>query len=206
MLYISPTFLDSFQYYLEANDEYADKARHDLLDRLRGISVTTEAMQRGTDFENLVCAYADGKVTLDPENSLTPIIEGMAEYIRGGLRQVHVQTQIMPEVVIHGFIDVLHMNTVYDIKTTSRYEFPKFLRKNQHLAYLAALKDYGITTFKYLITDFSSYYAETFHWRDAMIDELRGRVNTFFDYLEIDPEMSEAFHLKTEMNACKYAA
>jgi len=198
MFYISPTFLDSFQYYCDSNDEYADKSRRDLLNRLNGISITTEAMQKGTDFENLVYAYVDGKASLDSENPLTPIVEGMAGYIRGGLRQVHVETQILPDVVIHGFIDVLHKNTVYDIKTTSRYEFPKFLHKNQHLAYLAALKDYGITTFKYLITDFSSYYVETYHWRDLMVDELRGKVNSFFDYLKIDPEMSEAFRLKTE--------
>ena len=64
MKYLSPTFLDSFRYYCDANDEYADKSRRNLLDRLNGISVTTEAMQMGTDFENLVLKQANSFMRL----------------------------------------------------------------------------------------------------------------------------------------------
>jgi len=206
MFYISPTFLDSFAYYQKADDDHVDVKRQELIDRLNGITVTTEAMQKGTDFESLLCNYIDGRATLDDWNALTPVIKEMAGYVRGGIRQMRVGVHLLPDVTLIGYIDFLNRGTVYDVKTTGKYEFPKFLHKNQHLMYLAALRQQKIDTFKYLVTDFKDCFIETYHWQDSMIDELRGRVNAFFDYLKIDPEMSEAFRLKAERDAVKYAA
>ena len=206
MIYLSPSLLDSFSYYQRSRDEYADKSRRELIDRLNGIRVTTESMQKGIDFENLLCAYMDNAVSLDEGHPLFSIVEEMAGYVRGGVRQVHVQTQILPEVTVHGYLDFLNGQTIYDVKTGSRYEFPKYLHNCQHLVYMAALKDSGITTFKYLVTDFSSVFVEEYQWQDSMMDELRGRANDFFSYLEIDPEMKEAFHRKAVRNARRYAA
>ena len=204
MIYISPTFLDSFQYYQEADDEYVDIKRRELIDRLKGVTVTSEAMQNGINFENLLCAYLNNKALLDRGDALFPIVDEMSRYLQGSIRQLHVRTQILPNIILHGFIDFLNVGTVYDVKTTGSYIFPKFLHRNQHLTYMAALRSYGINTFKYLITDFKDCFIETYHWRDSIINELRGRVNAFFDYLKIDPEMSEAFFEKAKTDEIKY--
>ena len=205
MIYISPTLLDSFQFYqTAADDEYADMRRRELIDRLKGITVTTEVMQRGTDFENLLCAYIDGNAALDEADAVTKVIKEMAEHVRSASRQVHVKTLITPDVTVHGYIDFLHAGTVYDVKTTGTYLFPKYLHRNQHLAYLAALRNQKIETFKYLVTDYKDCFIESYHWRDSFMDDLRGRVNDFLGYLKADPEMSEAFYLKAEADAIKY--
>jgi hypothetical protein len=199
MIRLSPTFLDSFRYYREAKDEYADKARRDLIDRLNGVSVTSEAMRKGIDFEQAVCDYCDGKkitVGRGAKPALLQSIDEIAGYVNGALRQVHVSAHIATDIVIHGYIDFLKGGTIYDVKTTHQYEFPKYLHKCQHLAYMAALRPHGIATFKYLITDFSSVYVEEYRWSDSMLGDLKGRAMDFLSYLEIDPEMKEAFERK----------
>jgi hypothetical protein len=199
MIRLSPTFLDSFRYYREAGDEYADKARRDLIDRLNGVSVTSEAMRKGIEFERAVCDCCDGgEIEAGPvKPALRPIIEEIAGHVSGALRQVHVSTRIAPDIVVHGYVDFLKGGTIYDVKTTGKYEFPKYLRKCQHLAYMAALRPYGIGTFKYLATDFADVYVEEYRWSDSMLSELKGRAMDFLSYLEIDPEMKEAFERKT---------
>ena len=206
MLYLSPSLLNDFYYYQVAGDEYVDIKRRELLDKLNGIRITTASMQRGIDFENLLRNYVDWKVPLDEKDAISPIVEEMAGYVRGGIWQEHVKTQILPNVIVHGYVDVINGNTVFDIKTTSRYDFPKFLHSCQHLVYLAALNSSEILKFSYLITDFSSVFVETYHWQDSMLDELRGHVNNFLNYLKIDLEMSQAFFRKQQRSAREYAA
>jgi hypothetical protein len=189
---------------MDADNEFADVKRQELIDKLKGISVTTEVMQNGTDYENLLCAYMDGKASLDDGDALTPVIKEMAGYVRGGIRQLHVKTRILPNVILHGYIDFLNRGTVYDVKTTNKYEFPKYLHRNQHLAYLAALRPQGIDTFKYLITDFKDCFIETYHWRERYLGELKGQIDDLLEYLKIDHELSEAFYLKAEADARKY--
>jgi hypothetical protein len=198
MYYLSPTFLDSFRHYQNAGDEWADKARKDLIDRLCGVGAASEAMQKGIDFEKGLCDYCDGAGSLHEGEPLFAIMEEMAGHIRGAERQVHVAIQVSPGITVHGYIDFLQKNTIYDVKTTRNYEFPKYLRNCQHLAYMAALERRGIRTFRYLITDFSGVFVEEYNWMDAMLGELRGRALEFMSYLDIDPEMKEAFMRKAE--------
>jgi hypothetical protein len=195
---LSPTFLDSFRHYQDADPEYAGKARRDLIDRLDGVPVTSGAMRKGIEFEQAVCDFLDGKADGGPAGGppLPGIIEEAAGHVRGALRQVHVSVPVAPDVTVHGYIDFLKGNTIYDVKTTAKYEFPKYLRNCQHLAYMAALRQLGITTFKYLATDFQSLYVEEYRWDGSMLADLRGRAMDFLSYLEIDPEMKEAFERK----------
>lgn len=195
MIFLSPTFLDSFRHYQDADAEYADKARRGLIDRLDGVPAGSEAMRRGVEFEQAVCDRLDGKEE-KAGPALGRVIGEAAGHVRGALRQVHVSAPVAPGVTVHGYIDFLRGNTIYDVKTTGRYEFPKYLRNCQHLAYMAALSRYGIRTFKYLATDFSSLYVEEYRWDGSMLDDLRGRAMDFLSYLETDPEMKEAFERK----------
>jgi hypothetical protein len=206
MIFISPTFLDSFRYFRNAEDEYADKARQDLIDRLNGVSVTSDAMQKGIDFEQSVCDYIDGKGAPEEGTPLFGIVSKISGHVRGASRQVHVSALISPGITVHGYIDFLRGNTIYDVKTTSKYEFPKYLRNCQHIAYMAALKGQGIRTFRYLATDFTDVFVEEYFWRDAMLDDLSGRVGEFLSYLEADSEMKEAFERKQLKHAIGKAA
>lgn len=196
MIFISPTFLDSFRYYIDAEPEYATQARQDLLDRLNGVSVTNERMQAGIDFENALCNYCDGLLKFGEETPYSRCIEEMSGHVKGASRQVEVMCQLTDSVVIRGYIDFLLGNTIIDVKTTSKYDCPKYLKNNQHRAYMGALHEKGITRFQYLVTDFKDVFIEEYFWHESMLEELRGRVNELFSYLEDDVEMRQAFERK----------
>jgi hypothetical protein len=206
MILVSPTFLDSFRYYQNAEGECADKARQDLIDRLNGVSVESEAMRKGIAFEQLVCDYIDGKGGPEGGPPLSRVVSEISGHVRGASRQVHVSALISPGITVHGYVDFLSGDTIYDVKTTSRYEFPKYLRNCQHIAYMAALRGHGIRTFRYLATDFADVFVEEYFWRDAMLDDLRGRVGEFLSYLGADSEMKEAFERKQLKHAIGKAA
>jgi hypothetical protein len=194
MLYISPTFLDSFRRYMDMDSgEASDAVRQELLDRLRGVRrPPNEAMQRGTDFETDVCAACDMKYT--PKGSdYDMYVKEIADFVRGARRQVHVEAEIIPGITIHGYIDFLLPGLIVDTKTTFNYEWGKYLHNTQHLAYLYALKPEGITRFEYVVTDFKGIYHERYDWTSAFEAHLKSRVWLWMDYIDDDAEMKEAF-------------
>jgi hypothetical protein len=192
MLYISPTFLDSFRRYLTLESvEASDAARQELLDRLRGVKhPPNEAMQRGLDFEADVCAACDRK--FEPKNTdYDWYVKEIAEYVDGARRQVHVEAEVLPDITIHGYIDFLLPGLIVDTKTTLAYEWGKYLHNTQHLAYLFALPD--VRNFEYVVTDFKGVYRERYTWKPEFGNELKARVRQWMNYLECDEEMKEAF-------------
>lgn len=213
LIRIAPTFLDSVRWYQEAEDEWKDDARRDLLDRLRGIQTTSEAKQRGADFEATLCRYCDGldvmkslPTSIDDElkndearERFKDVLEYMAERVNGALRQVYVKYRLMSTVEIHGYVDFWLGPTAYDTKTTAHYaedDLAKYRKGYQHRAYLAALHDTGVKNFEYLITDFKGAYSEYYAWDPHYIDELKGAVNDWLSYLKIDDEMREAWEAR----------
>jgi hypothetical protein len=194
MFYVSPTFLDSFRRYMDMESgEGSDKMREELLDRLRGVKhPPNEAMQRGIEFESNVCAACDG--TYMPVNAdYDRYVNEIADYVRGARRQVHVEAEILKGISIHGYIDFLLPGLIVDTKTTLAFEWGKYLHNCQHLAYLYALKDEGITRFEYVVTDFKGVYRERYGWTPTFEQELKSRVREWMGYLDSDPEMKEAF-------------
>jgi hypothetical protein len=204
MLYISPTFLDSFRRYKNMESgEASDAMRLELLERLRGVMrPPNEAMQRGIDFEDDVCAACDMRYTpKTPDYDM--YVREVADFVRGARRQIHVEREIMSGISIHGYIDFLLPGLVVDTKTTLAYEWGKYLHNCQHLAYLYALKPEGITRFEYVVTDFKGVYHEKYDWTPAMDDELRSRIYGWLDYLETDSEMKAAFIAREAVRGIK---
>lgn len=204
---ISPTFLDSFAYYQSIeNEESYERSRQELLDRLRGVKTPpTEAMLRGIQFEQDVCDVMDGK-TISAERKLKAehigIINSVARMLHGASRQVHVGHWLDSETLIHGYVDFLLPGLIVDTKTTGRaYEWGKYLDNCQHLTYLVSLSPFGYMRFKYIVVTFNQYGAvdmtqEDYYYRPQMVDTLKSRCAEFFDYLTIDPEMSEAYYAR----------
>ena len=195
MYQISPTFLDSFAYYIAKED--GEQERAELLARLRGEPTEiSESMQRGIDFETAVGKFRDGTYEMVPgQESYDSCVMEISRLVAGGIPQMHVEREL-GGVLVHGYIDFLNANWIYDIKTTKSYEVGKYLQRNQHLAYLYCLEPCDIRHFGYLVTDFRNVYAEDYHWHPSFTDRLRGNIAAFFDYLEVDKEMREAFEAK----------
>jgi hypothetical protein len=194
---LSPTLLDSFAYYLSVDEEQSADKRQELLNRLNGVKLPpNEAMQRGIDFENAVIAACNGKYEFSSEK-YDLCVKEVSEIVQGGFSQYPVFLEIAG-VRIDGFIDFLKLNTIFDVKTTSKYEVGKYQFNNQHLVYLLALRQEKINRFVYLATDLSNVYPEEYFFHPDMENQLRSNVIAFLDYLTNDYEMQEAYKIYCE--------
>lgn len=75
--------------------------------------------------------------------------KSIAEYFKGSLSQVFTSATIdtkFGEVELYGYIDELRENKVYDLKTTSKYEFGKYAKYWQRHAYPYTLIESGMCT------------------------------------------------------------
>lgn len=78
-----------------------------------------------------------------------PFCKSIAEYFKGSLSQVFTSATLntkFGEVELYGYIDELRENKVYDLKTTSRYEFGKYAKYWQRHAYPYTLIESGMCT------------------------------------------------------------
>lgn len=202
---ISPTLLDSFAYYQGLEDEQRHaQARQDLLNRLRGVKThPTKAMQRGIQFEQDVRDMSTGSFNIGARKlseKHLEIISLVAQKVKGAERQEHVSYWIDSDTLVHGYIDFLLPGLIIDTKTAGRaYEWGKYLNNCQHLAYLLALANTGYKRFSYLTAIFykdeaTEVVQEDYFYSPKMADALKSRCAEFFDYLTIDPEMSEAYY------------
>lgn len=191
-LSLSPTILDSFAYYLSIdNDEQSEVKRQEIIARFDGKEIVkSEAMQKGIDFEATVlkCCNEPDKFSYENDKCVVEI----ADMVRGGIYQ-HSAVCVCGDVYLHCIMDFLKANTVYDVKTTSKYEIGKYGQSNQHLAYLQALRAEKINRFVYLATDFRNVFYEDYNYQPAFEDTLKSNIARFFDYLQSDKEMNQAY-------------
>lgn len=201
---ISPTLLDSFQYYINLeDDERSAISRSELLARLKGEKLPpSPAMQKGIDFENDVVASTLGKYEDSGNEIYDSCVFEIAKITVGSIFQHHVEAEIGP-VIVHGYIDALKANRIYDIKTTKKYEVGKYMHSNQHLTYLYCLQPRRIEHFEFLVTDFKRVYREYYHWENRFGSNLRANIAEFFAYLAVDKEMKQAWDEKQERDQSK---
>ena len=197
-LLITPTLLNSFQYYIQ--DEYKSPAdsRADFLRTLsRERFEPNEAMQRGIDFENEIKTIADKFIELKIEDyEAKSNLFKIADIVKGGLWQQTCKKDLTignQEFLLYGKCDVVKRDTIYDIKFTSNYELGKFLDSAQHLIYLYCL---DLPKFQYLVSDGEEYWVEDYHNHAGIEDEIKSKISDFLSYLENDKEAKEMFFTK----------
>ena len=147
---------------------------------------TTNAMQFGLDFENLVTAILHGgKVAAyHKENSNTkeltlelyplhehPWYEGandIASIIVGGQLQFKASKEIVVDgmtLLLYGRLDALKAGAIYDIKFSSKYERGKYIDSTQHPTYLELIPE--AQDFTYLVSNGTMVWTETYAREDA---------------------------------------
>lgn len=196
---VSPTFLNQFVYYMNCeSNERAEQIREEIINRINGVRTpTSEAAQRGIDFEKSLCDYCDG--TLSPEAFMAPkeIYEELAQKVRGAMRQVHISFPLTQKVTVHGYIDFWNGKNVYDLKTTRNYDVmnvqSNYENSYQHRVYLCATAPTGSTHFEYLITDFKSVFVETYEFEPLYIKDIEAGWQNYLQYLRNDSEMRKAY-------------
>jgi len=192
------TLLDAYQDYLSSDkiyqeywgfsenpefseDEFHEKKRLELIDRINRVPFDSEKADRGTAFNEVIdCLILNRKSDkmkidriCDPnDNTLVTNIRVIynehefifpialcrefADYYKGAIPQVHVEA-VLPtkygNILLYGYVDELMSASVHDIKTTGKYSAGKFKNHWQHIVYPYCLCESGsqVRDFEYNI-------------------------------------------------------
>lgn len=122
---------------------------------------TTEAMQNGIDFENLVDAIPRNRA--DPNDKWYDAAVIVADKVRGGYPQYRARRVISAgglELVLYGRIDWLKAGNIIDVKFTKNYDPGKYYDSTQHPVYFELIPE--ARNFTYLASNGSSVWPETY--------------------------------------------
>ncbi len=176
-----PTLIQTFSlFHHEARNANGELyvSEQELLNRINRVpQPPTPAQQRGVSFET---ALISGR---GEEQFPAEIIQTMRKQLPMRYKtQFFVRTAIK-DVEFYGMVDVVGGDRAIDIKTTARYQAPKFAHHFQNL-YLFGLKSWNIKQLDYLITDFQNVYTESYHYDSYDFQPLLDELELFTEFLE----------------------
>jgi len=197
---IYPTLLDKFHDYLfperlMAFGKSEDDIQKELIDGINRVPFESEPADRGTAFNEVLDGFI--KTGTRPDTTMQQIVkpftskagigysfpfssfivDEFVEYLSGGMVQVACDGVISTPsgiVNLYGYADAVKQNMVYDVKTTGRYEFPKYTHGYQRHVYPLCLTQMGckVDFFEYIITDFSVTYREGYLFNYAKSEQI----------------------------------
>lgn len=141
---------------------------------------TTEAMQKGILFEDMVTAITRGAG--DSKDRWYGAASKVAAIVGGGLLQYRAKKVIVVggmSIVLYGRLDCLKAGTVYDIKFSGSYDRGKFQSSTQHPTYLEIVPE--AKDFVYLVSNGSEVWTETYRREDT--PDIRPIISDFLDWL-----------------------
>lgn len=144
---------------------------------------TSNAMQNGIDFENLVTDIIQGDA--DSENKWYKSANKIAEIITGGQLQYPAQKDISingTDLILYGRLDALKCGEIYDIKFSTKYEKGKYFDSTQHPMYFELIPE--AISFTYLISNGNYLWTETYR-RDESVSIIP-IILDFFQWLKIN--------------------
>jgi hypothetical protein len=205
---ITPTLINSFQYYIEDEFKSPADSRADFLKTLSKEKFEpTEAMQKGIDFENKIFELdkmlkadwddiAINCIFSQETEEYKDCLKNIATIVKDGFWQETCKKELQvgnQEFLLYGKMDVIKKDTIYDIKYTSNYELGKFLGSAQHLIYLYCT---GLPKFKYLISNGKDFWIEDYFNSVNIEYYIKNKINNFLSYLENDSEAKNLFETK----------
>lgn len=207
------TLLDSYQYFLHSESK---TAMQDFLDRINRVPFESEPADMGTAFNECVdralkdpvqmqacidhaqeiipCPFTNRSGKVYNFGFKTTIVAEFTKRLQGSVSQVYTQSELQTSkgtVLLYGYIDEVLQSDVTDIKTTGRYEFPKFLNAWQSKVYPYCLSKQGIKTetFTFRITDFNGYFEECYPVNNEKAElELIGICERLIDFIEMNKD------------------
>ena len=145
---------------------------------------TTEAMQNGIDFEDLVTAIVNNDQAGTQRNpKWFDCAYEIAQIVKGGVLQCRTRKIITidgMEFVLYGRLDALKAGIVYDIKFSKSYDRGKYFDSTQHPTYLEIVDE--AEEFIYLVSNGSAVWKERYR-RDETPD-IKPIISSFLDYLK----------------------
>lgn len=152
----------------------------------RETTPTTEAMQKGIDFEDLVTAIAedDADGMLEHPKWFDAAAQ-VAAIVGGGEPQYRAKKIITVadmEFVLYGRLDWLKAGVVYDIKFSGSYDKGKYIDSTQHPVYLETVPE--AHSFVYLVSNGTNVWQETYR-RDETAD-IKPMIADFIAWLTVN--------------------
>lgn len=174
---ITQSLLSSYAYQFDCREECREDARESFLSSLRREeSETTEAMQNGINFENIVYSLANGRpVPMNDDFEKWSNVAGqISKIITGAQIQVRLTREIEVDgmtFLLVGVLDALKAGIIYDVKFKNKSfnsidVYGDYYDSPQHSAYFYLCPE--AYAFKYLVSDGESLYIETYYPEDTV--------------------------------------
>lgn len=147
---------------------------------------TTEAMQNGIAFEDMVTDIMAGRFDLAAKWHAAAA--EVADYCTGGVLQFKVkqETEVAGiPILLYGRLDCLKAGEVIDIKFSKSYDRGKYITSTQHPTYLELVPE--AHSFTYLVSNGTEVWRETYR-RDET-PSIFPTIHMFFDWLQTSGHM-----------------
>ncbi len=145
---------------------------------------TTEAMQNGIEFEDLVTAIVEqDEVGMILHPKWFDAASKVAEFVDGGELQYRARKSITVKgmnFLLYGRLDCLKAGQVIDIKFSKSYDVGKFVDSTQHPTYLELVPE--AHSFVYIVSNGTHVWKETYR-RDETAD-IKPLIREFVEWLE----------------------
>ncbi len=141
---------------------------------------TTEAMQKGIAFEDLVTAIVNG--THDTQHRWYTAAAKVAGIVQGGILQYKARKEISVgglTLVLYGRLDALKAGGIYDIKFSTGYDRGKYFDSTQHPVYMELVPE--AQHFTYLVSNGTEVWTE--QYRREETPSIYPIITDFLDWL-----------------------
>lgn len=186
MYLLTHSLLSSWLYAMKSNPyedltSERDSYEEFLKSLRREPTETTEAMQKGIDFEDMVTDIVNG-VEVDPGEKWYEAASKVAGIVKGGQLQYKAKKQILVcgiPILLYGRLDVLKAGDIIDIKFSGSYDRGKYYDSTQHPTYMELIPE--ANNFTYLVTNGTEVWKETYR-RDET-PSIIPIIEAFIEYL-----------------------
>ena len=160
------SLLSSWLYTMKENPFEDATSERDPLDEFMSVlrrepTPTTEAMQNGIKFEDLVTSIINGCASSTEQ--WYSAAEKIARRCSGGVLQYKAKKAVEVggmSLLLYGRLDCLKAGEIIDIKFTKNYDAGKFFSSTQHPIYLEMIPE--AQQFSYLVSNGSDVWTETY--------------------------------------------
>lgn len=119
----------------------------------------------------------------------------IVEHFKGGVHEHFTSGLIQTKyglIELYGYVDIIRMNMVSDLKKTGKYDAFKFIKEWQYRAYLELLRMEGldVDTFRYLVCAGDRHvYHEDYTYTPEFRDQLVAHCEALYEFVENNREL-----------------
>lgn len=192
------SLLSSWLYTMKANPfedslSWRDSYAEFLATLRKEPTETTDIMQKGIDFENLVTAILNRDEAGKKEHAgWHDAAYEVANIVRGGTLQFKAKKEIEVagmKFLLYGRLDALKAGVIYDIKFSGNYERGKYLNSTQHPTYFELIPH--ANDFVYVISNGSAVWTESYRREESA--DISRIIADFVEYLKVNDNLMDIY-------------